>query len=132
MTTTSAGGGIGHVASYKADGDLSTFQYCFVGLTAANTVGTTSIGTGMDVEGILQNKPEAANSPAVVQFDGVSKLKMGGTLAYGAWIAAGTDATGIALTAAGSENIRAKALEACSGIGDIISVRMVEMIGSAI
>lgn len=62
--------------TFKASGDLSSYQYCFVKFSAADTVNVC--GASEDMVGILQNKPEAAGDAAVVVLLGVSQLRVDG------------------------------------------------------
>jgi len=112
-------GGIpGVVDSFKAAADLSSLQYYYMKLTAANTVNVTSASTDLGV-GILQNKPDTANDAAEVMVNGISKAVLGGTVTRNAGLMAHTDGTLIAATI--NKPIVAIALDA--GIAaDVISV----------
>ncbi|MFA6972747.1 MAG: hypothetical protein WC208_15295, partial [Gallionella sp.] len=79
--TTSSGGGIGNVVSFKSADAYTTQQYYPVKLTADNTVGTCSAVTDIAI-GILQNKPEAIGATADVLLLGgaVSKVVTAGTI----------------------------------------------------
>lgn len=136
---TSSGGGIGDVVSFKSAGDLSDKQYCAVRLTAANTVGTVNISGTDYLMGILQNKPEAANSPAdvMVSRGAVTKVVTNGTLAAGAWGIVGTDArirAGLAADVAATVHagiaLEAATTTAAAGGGDIISFLFIPTIGT--
>jgi len=126
---TTAGGGIGDVVSFKANGDLSDKQYCGVRLTAANTVGTVNISGTDLVIGILQGKPEAANSPADVQISGITKVVTSAPVTAGNRLVCGTDARFREVVAADTPTntwFTVVALEtatttAANGGGDIIS-----------
>ncbi len=65
---------LGQIQTFKAARDLSSYQYCPVYISAANTVDYSS-AAGL-VNGILQNKPDAAGRAAeVITASGVkSKL----------------------------------------------------------
>lgn len=79
--------------SLLADGDLSTYQYHFVKLTAAGTVGIVSHATNDYPLGVLQNKPSAAGEVARVRVMGVSRVMTGvGGLAFSNKV--GSDASG--------------------------------------
>jgi len=134
---TSLGGGIGEVISFKAESDLSSCQYCGVRVTAANTAGTSYISGTDYLAGVLQNKPEAASSPADVQINGVTKVLTGGTCAAGALLICGSDARFVpALTASDVNSVFfVQALEAAtttqaSGGGDIISALIKNFVGT--
>ncbi len=62
--------------------DLSTFQYCFVMISADNTVEATDGQTERPI-GVLQNNP-GQHQAATVLLAGVTLLKCGGTIAVGA------------------------------------------------
>jgi hypothetical protein len=72
-----AEGSTGLNITFKAARDLSSYQYHFVSVSAANTVDYS--GDAGRCIGILQNAPNAANEAAVVMVEGISKLR-----AYGA------------------------------------------------
>jgi len=67
--------------TYKAGADLSSYQYHFVYLSAANTV-TFAAENGRAI-GIIQNKPDAAGESALVRIAGQSKLACYGTITQG-------------------------------------------------
>lgn len=135
---TSLGGGIGNVISFKADGDLSTKQYYGVGLQAtANTVGTTGAAGTTMIMGVLVNKPDAAGKAADVQIDGIARVITSGPVAVGAPMVCGSDGRWAAIVAANvpASYVSAIALEAstasiASGGGDIISAKLVNIIGT--
>lgn len=83
----------GMVHTFKAAGDLSTYQFHFMKLTADDTV---SVCTGQtDIPcGVLQNKPNAAGKTADVMLYGITKLEVdaAGSLTFG--LAVGTAASG--------------------------------------
>ena len=73
-----------------ADADLSAKQYTFVKLTST---GVASCAATTDIPyGILQNTPKAG-SPADVQCNGISKLKMAAATTRSSLI--GTDGSGL-------------------------------------
>lgn len=77
--------------TFKAAGDLSAAQFHFVKLSAAGTVTTCDGATDVPV-GVLQNKPNAINKAATVRIWGLTKVVLGGTIAFGN--AVGTDGSG--------------------------------------
>ena len=129
---TSAGGNDSNVQSFKAAADLKALQYHCVRLSAANTV-AAGTDEGHDIIGILQDKPEAAGTPAVVQIGGVSKAVAGGTIAIGEWVVCGTDSKvrDDDPTDAASSVFVGKALETAAAKGDIISLLIRPQIGTA-
>jgi hypothetical protein len=69
-----------------AAGDLSAYQYCFVKLSADNTVDVSTVATDK-ILGILQNKPSVAGQAARVRVFGVSRLVAYDTsCTYGTWV----------------------------------------------
>ena len=79
--------------SLLAAGDLSTYQYRFVKMSADNTV--TVCGNGEKAIGILQNKPSVAGQAARVRVFGVSRVEMHTTCAFGDYV--GSQANGEAV-----------------------------------
>jgi hypothetical protein len=90
----------GFVRSYNPDGDLSTYEYCFVELDTTRNRAVKAFAGGNTV-GVLINKPvETATSTAFstiaqVQIRGVALVKAGaGGLAVGDLVKAGTGGVG--------------------------------------
>lgn len=134
---TSAGGGIGNVVSFKADGDISDMQYHGVGFQADGEVGTTGITGTTVIVGVLLNKPVAAGAAADVQIDGVAKIEMSGPCDEGDLLICGTDGRWAEIAKADAANsyISAQALEAATttiaaGGGDIISAKLLGFVGT--
>ena len=111
--------------TFEAAADLSTKQFHFVKLTAANTVGAIAADTDVPV-GILQNKPSAAGRPAVVRMFGISKASADAGISVGALI--GTSADGQAITRTVSTDaakyVLGVALTACSNASEIVEVSL--------
>ena len=83
--------------SFKAAADLSSYQYCFVELSADNTV--AKFGTASSIAiGVLQNKPTAAGQAARVRVLGVSRVRASDDETYGAKIGATTDGEGLMMS----------------------------------
>jgi hypothetical protein len=80
-----------------AAGDLSSYQYRFVKMSADNTVDVC--GNGEKAIGILQNKPSAAGQAARVRVFGVSRLEEQATITYGAYVGSQASGEGVAVTA---------------------------------
>ena len=105
--------------TFKAVGDMSSYQYRAVYLSAANTV--TVCGANGRGIGILQNKPDAANESAVIRVSGVSKCKINAAVTVGRFVESA--ASGLATIAATAGHYYyARALEAGSDQNDIITV----------
>lgn len=87
----------------SAAADLSSKQFYFVKLTAANQVDLCTVD-GEFAIGVLQNKP-IAGTAAAVEFSGVSKVVAGESLLPGMFV--GTDTAGRAkqvdMTATGAD-----------------------------
>ena len=135
--TTSAGGGIGQMVSFKAESDLSSLQYCGVRLTAANTVGTSYISGTDRIIGVTQNKAEAAGQPVDTQINGVTKVLTSGTCSAGDLLICGSDAkfrtvlaADVAATYFSVIALEAASATAASGGGDIISALIRPSIGT--
>jgi hypothetical protein len=79
-----------------AAGDLSSYQYRFVKISADNTV--TVCGKGETPIGILQNVPTAAGQAARVRVFGVSRLEMQATIAFGDYVGSEADGEGVAVS----------------------------------
>jgi hypothetical protein len=85
--------------SLLAGADLSALQYCFVKLTADNTV--EKCGAGEQAIGILQNKPDTIGQAARVRVFGVSRFVNGtaGAIAFGVKVKSDADGKGVAAAA---------------------------------
>lgn len=107
-----------------AAADLSTHQFKFVRVTADFTVNLNSVNNGQCL-GILQDKPKAGE-PANVMIDGVSKVKLAGTVAFGGLIS--STAAGLGQAATGVNTVvQAMALEA-GVVNDIIAVQLIRCV----
>ncbi len=105
--------------SKKAAGDLSTKQYLFMKVSAAQTVDTCAATTDKAI-GVLQDKPAAAGRNAAVAVHGTTKVVAGAAIAAGAYVA--PMASGKAQTAVSTQFPRGLALEAAAADGDIIEI----------
>lgn len=104
--------------TYAAAASFTGKQYKFVKLTGDRTVNIA--GAGEQVEGVLQNTPEAAGYAAHVRGDGTTQIVLGGTVAAGAPLK--SDANGDAVTAVSTNKYYLIAMEA--GVdNDIIEAR---------
>jgi len=81
--------------SFNAGGDLSAQQYRIVKHTASDLA--VANATDLNQVGVLQDAPAAAGRPGVVRVFGVSKVKLGGTVAKGDRLT--SDANGAAIVA---------------------------------
>lgn len=110
--------------SFVAGGNLSTKQYHFVKLSAANTVVICSGATDIPI-GILQNNPESG-AEATVMMLGTSKLVSDAALSVGALIGTSADGQGDAKTAGTdtTEYVVGVALSASTAAGGVIEVAL--------
>ncbi|UCC71365.1 MAG: DUF2190 family protein [Gemmatimonadota bacterium] len=111
--------------TFEAAADLSTKQFYFVKLSAANTVDVCSGATDVPC-GILQNKPSAAGRPAVVRMFGISKAVADAGLSVGALIGTAADGQADAKVAGTdtTQYVVGVALTACSNAGEIVEVSL--------
>ncbi len=106
--------------TFKAARDLSSYQYCCVYLSAADTVDYGA--SNGRVIGILQNKPDTAGDSAIVRVAGVSKHKVNEVVDRGTMITASASAGLGEEVDAASEWFYAIALQASAAQNDIITV----------
>jgi hypothetical protein len=108
------------VEGLQAAADLSTHQYKFVKVTAAEQVNIATV-LGEAVLGVLQNKPDAAGRAAEVAISGsVTKVLSNAAIAAGARVTAAANAK--ATTALSTHNAAGIALNASSAGDQLISV----------
>lgn len=106
--------------SMIANADLSASQYCFVTLNSSAKVALT--GAGLSADGILQDKPAAADRAASVEpaVGRISKMKSGAAFSKGDSLS--PDSTGRGVTATSGDVVGAKAMEAATDANQIVSV----------
>lgn len=104
----------------EAAADLSTKQYFIVKVDTNGKLALAS--SALDpIVGVLQNKPIAGEG-ALYRFGGTSKVKLGGTVAAGAWVTTDANGEGVATTTDGNITV-GMALEA--GVdADIIELQL--------
>lgn len=106
-----------HCLTLVAAGDLSAKQFCAVGV---NSAGRAAIADADDqVIGIVQNNP-AAGQAANVAYGGVSKAKLGGTVAAGARVTSNASGEIVAATTGGDSVIGVALTGGASG--EIVSI----------
>lgn len=105
--------------AFTADTDLRTSQWCAVRRTATGIAlaGAASV----DFLGILQDDPDIGEAGTVKVRD-VSKAKAGAAIAAGARLT--TDATGRLITAAATNPIVGRALEAAAAADDLFAAEI--------
>ena len=116
-----------------AAADLSSYQYHFVYASAVGdsaldapkvSLATDTQNTGGVTLYILYNAPTAGQAAALLPLGGNAKLKVGGTLAFGAEVMTGATGKGVAL-AGSTKYALARLLEA--GVdGDIVEVETIK------
>jgi len=100
----------GYSKTFLAAADLSSYQYYWVKVSAANTVDVCSALTDKPI-GILQNEPSAAGQPAEVMIFGVSKASADASVTVASVI--GTSADGQCVSVTEAENATAYACGTC-------------------
>lgn len=101
-----------------ANADLSGSQYCFVSVNATGKLAVT--GAALAADGVLQDKPAAADRPGCLGIAGVTKLRAGASFTAGDDLS--PDSTGRGVTATSGDVVGAKALEDASGADVVVSV----------
>lgn len=106
-----------------AAADLSASQYCAV--TVNSSLQAALAGAGVDIVGILQNKPTAAGTAATIVANGVSKAKAGAAITAGAKVM--TNASGLVITATATNKGIGFALAAAGGANEVIPVLLKDL-----
>lgn len=73
----------------------SGFQYRFVKITGAKTVGLQTADDNGYTVGVLQNKPQIVGAAATVAIRGISMVEAGAPISAGALVCAGTGGAAI-------------------------------------
>jgi hypothetical protein len=96
-------------------------QYKFVAISASGNVNLVSASGGLQVDGVLYNKPNSGDAATVV-VAGVCKVIAGGVVAAGAFVA--SDSGGLAVTAAsgGTQAVAGVALIGATAANAVIPV----------
>ena len=111
------------IPGLTAAADLSTKQFLFVKVTAAEQVNAASV-LGEVVVGVLQNKPDAAGRAAEVWGPGsVTKIVSSAAFSVNAVLTAA--ATGKAVTAGAGQYGHAIAIQAATGADQLVSVLLI-------
>lgn len=105
--------------SVPASADLSGNQFYFV---YVNTSGQLAIPASahIDVDGVLQDKPNAAGRAGDMAVFGVCKVITASAVAVGDYVT--NDNAGKGVTATSAQKAHGRALTASAGAGEIISV----------
>ncbi len=104
--------------SREASADLSAKQYHFMTINASGLL--AAAGAGVSIDGILQDKPDAANRAGQLGVRGRSKIVVGAAVTAGDDLT--PDAAGKAVTAATGDVIAGTALEDGAASGNIVSI----------
>lgn len=106
-----------------AAADHSANQYlCAV----ANSSGNAALaGAGVDITGVIQNKPTSGKATTIFSAPGISKVRAGAAVAIGAKIM--SDASGRGITATATNQGLGIALTACSNANEVISVKLMDL-----
>jgi len=113
-----------YTISVPASADISTKQYYAVVFTSGKIA---VAGAGVKIDGILQDKPAAADRPGSVGILGGSKAVAGAAVTIGDRLM--TDSSGKVITATGTNITCGKALSAAGADDDVIDI-VVETAGS--
>lgn len=102
----------GDFLSRPANTDLSASDYCGVDINSTGKV-ILATGAGATIVGVLQNANDctAAGKTASVKVKGVTKMKLGGTVAIGDKVR--VDASGRAVTASAQDVLDGKVIGKC-------------------
>lgn len=105
--------------SREASADLSAKQYHFMVINSSGQLAT--VGAGLAIDGVLQNKPDAAAQAGTLGIRGVTKVVAGEAIAAGDQIV--PDAAGKGVVASTTGDVGAgRALEAASGSGFVFAM----------
>jgi hypothetical protein len=111
-----------NMQTFRSPNDLSTRQFCFVKMGAANDEVVLCTVAGEIAVGVLMNAPAAGELAEVAMFGSGAKVKCSGVVARGAQISV-TVTTGQGKAALATEQVVALALETAAA-GDIIPVQL--------
>jgi hypothetical protein len=102
-----------------AGSDLSSSQFFFMIINSSGRLAIPA-GAGDPVDGVLQDKPDAAGVAGALAFDGVSKVEAGAAVSVGDLVQ--SDAAGKAIPALSGTHAAGKAITAAAADGEVISV----------
>lgn len=93
--------GLRVIPGIVADADLSLLQYTFV-LVNSDSEAIANTTLGLKCAGVLQDAPAVAGRSASIAYAGITKIKLGATVAAGVWVSSTT--AGLATTALTTHN----------------------------
>lgn len=102
-----------------ASADLSTKQFLFVYVDTNGRIAVPA-SAHIDIDGVLQDKPDAIGRAGNVAVFGVTKVVSGAAVAIGDYIT--NDSAGKGVTATSAQKAHGRALTASSATGQIITV----------
>lgn len=105
--------------SVPASADLSSNQFYFMQINSSGQLVAPS-SAHVDVDGVLQDKPNAQGRAGDLAVAGVTKVVAGGSVSIGDYVT--NDNTGKGVTATSGQKAHGRALTASTGSGQIISV----------
>jgi hypothetical protein len=106
----------------KAAADLSAHQFKFMKVTSAGFTVDLNTTNAANCLGVLQDKPAAAGLPAAVMVDGITKVKLGATVAAGVDVMSNT--AGLAITATGAAAVVMGTLLEGGVANDIVTMQL--------
>jgi hypothetical protein len=112
----------GQLITLPASADLSASQFRAM-VTSSGQLAVA--GAGVDIVGVLQDKPDAAGREGAIMVDGVSKMVAGAAVTQDAAVM--SDATGRAIDATATNKGIGIALQAASAAGEIIAVLLKDL-----
>lgn len=111
------------IASAPADVDLSASQYCGVSINSSGELVLPSAGAA--IVGVLQNDPDAAGKAGTYQHTGVTKMKLGGTVAQGDKVK--VDSSGRAVTASAADVLAGQCIGWCRIGGAVNNIGEIQL-----
>ncbi|MEM1667190.1 MAG: DUF2190 family protein [Thermofilaceae archaeon] len=103
---------------FKAGEDLSTSQFCVVGLNARGEI--VRAAHNAPAVGVLQDAPLAGQAGSVMTF-GISKVKAAAAITVGQRLSAYTDGSGAVAPATSGSFVIGIALESATAAGQVIT-----------
>lgn len=111
------------IASAPADVDLSASQYCGVSINSDAELVLPSAGAA--IVGVLQNDPDAAGKAGTYQHTGITKMKLGGTVAKGDKVK--VDSSGRAVTASAADVLAGQCIGWCRIGGAVNNIGEIQL-----
>ena len=105
--------------SREASADLSAKQYHFMVVNSSGLL--AAAGAGVAIDGVLQDKPDAANIAGTLGISGVTKVVAAEAITAGDDIAPDAAGKGVVASTTG-DVVAGKALEDASGTGFIFAM----------